>query len=249
MRHALVVRAIGLALAAVTAGAAEPAPPLVPAAAEDAPKEAYEVRIQVYRLFGDIAGETSLTDYIWGSMDKTSTGATQGRITFFTLANLKIGDVQFKADESGWTWDGLTTVPVGRKVEMIAAPRVMVGADAPFTLMVGTDQPIEYFVRTSGELFQLKKSYEETGLKITGSVRKGAEGRVALSDLKIALRSIGKRAPIEGVALDVGAPIIQAQDYAISVAVQPDRAYGMLVRTEGYGSLLVRVQAAVHTPK
>ena len=207
------------------------------------------LELQFCRVSGDISGETSLTDNLWEGIQGEKVEAVKGPFVFFTLANLTVAGVKLKADENGWTWDGQDRPATGKKVELIASPRVMVAMPNTFVISVGSPQPVQYFEKRADGLFELKTTQEEVGLRISARVEKGEAERIVLRDLTIGLRSIEKRKAIEGVQLDVGQPIVETREQKITVAVKPGRLYGIELLSEGYGCLLMRLRVDSVTGK
>jgi len=199
--------------------------------------------LQVFRVRGDIVGETSLTDNLWEGIKGEDLEAIKGPFSFFTLANLTVAGVKLRASQTRWSWDGKDQPDSGTRVELFAQPRLMVALGESFEIEIGSQQPIEYFEKRSDGLFELKTIHEQTGLALTATVEAGEAGRLAVRNLTITLRSIEKRKPIEGVSLDVGEPTIKTREYKISIAVKPGQYYGIQLATEGYGFLILRLRA------
>ncbi len=206
------------------------------------------VELCLYRVRGDISGETSLTEGVSLETKGHEVGAKKVASRFFTLAKLTVAGVEFRADESGWTWDGKDRPPSGKAVEVIASPRIIVLLDNSFMVSIGSQQPIEYFERRADGLFELKKADEQTGLTISAIVAKGESGKLVLRDLTIGLRSVEGRELIKGVNLDVGRPTIKKVESITSVAVKPGRDYGIWLQTEGYGALFIRLRVSRVNP-
>lgn len=69
----------------------------------------------IYRVAGDISGDTSLTDDIFEGLPRPDP-LTKSPYTIFTLAKLTVGGVKLEADVDGWKWDGQEEPPPGRRV-------------------------------------------------------------------------------------------------------------------------------------
>jgi len=215
---------------------------MLPAAATSAThQDQVLLEFEVYRILGNISGEMSgIGDLRVIETEKLA--ATRGGVSFFTLAKLTLAGVEFRADDSGWTWDGKDRPPSGSRVETIASPKIMVLLGESFVVAVGSQQPIEYFEKRPDGLFELKKVHGKTGLTVSSKVEQQQPERIILRDLTIRLQSIEKREPIEGASLDVGYPIVRAQESLSTVAVKPGGYHGMLLGSEAYGSLLLRLR-------
>jgi hypothetical protein len=151
--------------------------------------------------------------------------------------------VKLKADTERWSWDGEPQPPAAAKVEVVASPRIAILPGNPFEISMGSQQPVQYFVRRDDGLFELQNLEEPTGLSLAGGIERLDSGRLLLKGLEITLRSIESREPIPGVALDVGRPTVKERRVQTSLSIQPGRYYGMQYITEGYGFLLIRLSA------
>lgn len=233
---------VGVSIAASPGVQPAPPPPLPKTALADTATSQVLLTFHLIRVYGDISGETSLTDNLWSGIKDEKLEAQKGPFTFFTLAKLTVAGVKLRADESGWTWDGEEKPSKGKKVELIASPRVMVALPNSFKIAISSEQAIEYFEKRPDGLFELKMAREETGLSVSGIPEMGESGRIVLRDLTIGLRSVEKRQPIEGVSLDVGRPIVETREHKTVIAVKPNRDYGIEFITEGYGFLIMRLR-------
>jgi hypothetical protein len=199
--------------------------------------------VDVYRIRGNISGETSLTDNIWEGLSEDSPRARKGSFTFFTLANLAVANVKLEAREDGWTWDGKSEPPKGGKIDVLARPRFSSARGERFTATIGSQEPLQYFEKRPDGLFELKTWDTLLGISLKAMMDEGGSGRLVVRNLKIAGNLVTKRRPIEGVTLDVGAPIIE--EYETTVSLKPDRYYGIELITEGQGFLLIRLRVSV----
>jgi hypothetical protein len=209
------------------------------------------IQFSLYRVHGDIGGEPttsglrgfSLTDNIREGIEGGKLEAVQDPFVFFVLSNVRVAGVLLRANENGWTWDGQDRPPSNGRVETLAAPKVMVLPPNSFVIEISPNEPVQYFEKRPDGTFELKSLQEKTGLSLSGTVEKGATGRIVLRNLTLRFRSIGKRKPIEGVGLDVGEPIFEQREFKTTIAVKSGREYGMLIAGGGYGSLILRLKA------
>jgi hypothetical protein len=251
------------ARAAEAAPAAPVAKALPPAPAADAPSSGQVmILFEVYRISGDISGDTSLTDGVFERVEQYTSSPAQSaagsRVSFFTIADLKIAGLRFKADGTTWTWNGQPQPPKSDRVTVISRPRVMVAMPNTFEIMVGAQVPIQYFEpattgtvkareggaeesETSGT-FRLKTVYEDTGLKIKARVERGPSDRILLRDATFSFKTIEQRQPLLGVTLDVGRPIISASEFVTTIALKPGMEYGALYSAKTHGTLLFRIR-------
>ncbi len=203
---------------------------------------------EIYRVRGDISGETSLTEGV-SAVGERRASEKEWDLTLFTRAKLNVPGAEFVADNHRWTWNGKDHPPSGGRVEQISSPRVVVIQGESFEIDIGSRQPIEYFERRPDGLFELKKlEGKPLGFYLSAVVEEGKANKLVLRDLTIRLRSIESRVPIEGVSLDVGPPVITSRESVLTLSVQPDQSYGIILSTEGYGYLLLRLWAGVVTP-
>lgn len=245
----LMLCVVACPMLALAAPADAPAPPL-PVANEairvPPGQTAALIQFTLYRVRGDISGETSLTDNIWEGVEGADpkAQARKGPYTFFTLAKETVAGVKFQADQNGWKWDGKDEPPPGSRVETVTRPRIIVvmPSSSDFVVQIGTRDPIQYFQKRPDGLFELHAVYKMTGLSISAKAEKGQAGRVLLRDLSIGTRLVEKRKPIEGVSLDVGEPIVSAKDHQVTVALKPNQDYGFLLLTDGMGALIGRLR-------
>ncbi len=71
---------------------------------------------------------------------------------------------------------------------------------------------------------------------------KGNVDTIVLRNFSIETGLVEKRKPIEGVALDVGEPVLRVDQRIFTIAMKPNLDYGILFSTEGVGSLLLRLR-------
>jgi hypothetical protein len=207
------------------------------------------IRFWLYRIRGDISGDTSLTENVQAGIDDKKPTAKLDSVSLFTLAKLTLAGVRLQADQNGWKWDGKDEPPGGSRVEQIAAPRILLNMPNTFFIQIGSDSPIQYLRKRSDGLFELAQVSQPAGLKVTARVEKGKGGAdtIVLSDFSIETSLVEKRKPIEGVALDVGEPVLKVNESRLTIAVKPNQDYGILSSTEGVGSLLMRLRLDTKT--
>jgi hypothetical protein len=241
MRNSLILSAVPFLLVSLLPAGEEPALP--PAGGPGA--DSICVDVSVYRVNGDIGGEMSLTEDIEAGMGEA---VRKRNVSFFTVPKLTLAGVKLEAGPKGWTWDGKDRPPAGGRVEELASPRVAVAPSQSFQILIGSDRPIQYFERRPDGLFELKeKSFKETatqpGLFLSGRIEKGDPGLLVLRDLTLELRTVEKRKPIEGIALDVGEPLLTVRKEVVTMAVKPGKEYGILFMGENLGGILLQVKA------
>jgi hypothetical protein len=215
------------------------------AADQENTKSVATLKIALYRVVGDISGDTSLTDDIFEGLARPDPRA-KSPYSIFTLAKLTLGGVKLEADAAGWTWDGQDELPAGRRVQRIAKPSIKSKVPGESVWMkVDSADPIQYFHKRDDGLFDLRVAPDNVGLTISTAVEQGASKRLVLRDFNILTTFVEKRMPIEAVNLDVGEPILSRVEDKTTVALKPGLNYGILLTSKNNGVLLVRLQIDV----
>jgi len=205
------------------------------------------VELAMYHPQTRIRGEVSLTEDIWSATDDDEIEARKGPMEFFTLANLKVGDVTLKADPSRWIWDGKAEPPKDGEITRFGCLKF----DAfPGRWAVCADVQTEfhqYFDRRADGLFELKTLPAISGIVVGLAAEQEESGRIILRDLTADSSTILRRRPIEGVNLNIGPPIVE-EPLRTTVSLEPGRYYGMLMPTSGGENLLIRLRVDVKDP-
>jgi hypothetical protein len=205
-------------------------------------KESVVVKMSVAQIRGKVTYvNSSLTDDVFQGLD-SPTKEQKKAFSCWVQANRNIGGVEFKANETAWTWDGKAEPDEDGPVRFMLGPRVMLNLGEQAEMIVGDRVPIQYFEKREDGLFDLKARNEAIGMNILFKVEKGEGNRIVLRDLTFSVREIESRTPIEGVQLDAGFPIISNDDYKISIALKPRLFYGLDLRTEGHGLYIIRIE-------
>jgi len=207
------------------------------------------VEFDFYRVLGNMSGAAWVNPDVSRSEVLVPVLPGGDKLCVFTTANFIVSGVRLRLNDNGWTWDGKDSPPSGKAVQMISSPKVIVLLNESFQVAVHSQQGVEYLQKRPDGLFELKRLVKKTGLTIKANVAEGDREHIILRDLTTRLRSIEGREPIEGVSLDVGRPIVETQEYRRTITLEPDRDYGIWLRTEGYGSLLVRVKVSRVSPR
>ena len=227
--------------------------------------ESIAVELRIYDLRGRVRGETSLTDNIWAGIEQERRGPLQ----FFTLADMTIGDVTLRANQSQWTPDGKPEPPEGGEVKVVSYPKITVIPGKPAAFRDVQSEHIQYFERRPDGLFELKVTWVPLGVSVDCTAEKSQGGRIVLRDLRIGCDTVVRRRPIEGVNLNVGVPIIEdpimasiaaqsgwydigapiiEEPRTTTVSVRPGCYYGILLPTVGQGTLIARLRVDIRDP-
>jgi hypothetical protein len=211
---------------------------------------AFFIEAVFYRVHGDIVevklhrarGKVSLPGRIGSRLFRKRTQSKKEAFVLFERAELTVADVELKADERGWTWDGENSPPNDGRIELIADPRILSPAGESFAFEIRSERPIQYLEKRPDGLFEMKSSLVPLGLSVRATVEEGKSGHITVRNWKISANLALTRRPIKGVTLDVGPPIIHAEQYETTVTVKPGRYYGLLLSAERQGGLIVRLR-------
>ena len=91
-------------------------------------------------------------------------------------------------------------------------------------------------------LFEHRESTEIPGISFSFLPEKGVDGRVVLRNLTVRTKTVVERKPLEGVSLNVGQPIFDSETLETTIALRPDRYYGIQIISEKEGLLFVRLR-------
>lgn len=216
-------------------------------AAKQEQKEAVLLEITLYRVNGSVSGDFSLTDSIFDGLD-SPTAEQKKAFTYFTIANTKLGSVRFVADDDGWTWDGKKEPTAKGKVSTVCAPKLMVNVGQEAKMTIGgvvidsTDEkPTQYFEQRPDGLYELKAGMIELGMSVGTTVERGEGERINLVDLAITFRTLET---ITNELYKTGVSVVAHREYKTTVALQPGRDYGLMIRTQSQGMMLARIRVS-----
>jgi hypothetical protein len=150
--------------------------------------------------------------------------------------------MELECREQGWKWNGKDRPGPESGARLLAEPVVAVPIAVPFRVSIGSEVPIQYFVKTSEGLYGLVSTQEKTGVTLSGKVNKVEPSKISL-DVSLETRFVEKRKPLEGVNLDVGEPIVTGSQISFAVSMKPGVAHGVLSGAEKHGDLLLRMEA------
>lgn len=215
--------------------------------------EDVQITTQIFRIRGNISGDTSLTDNIWaGQAPKGEEGKS---MNFFNSAKLSVAGHRLSVNESGWRWDDKPMVlgaglPAPEpNVMAIATPRLIARLGQNAAIDISTKQVIEYFAPHGDGLYELKLSQLVTGLSLTTMPRQGRAGRIHLSGLTLTSRMVEKRKALAGTSLNVGEPEVNTRTLTADVELKIGKDYGFFFFTnDGQGTLLVRLRVEAAPP-
>lgn len=208
------------------------------------------VSFEIYRVLGNIDGDTSLTDDIWEGKTPKNEGAKA--FSFFTICKLSdVGGHKLTVDDKGWHWDPPVRrteesgkAPSNDKVMLITSPKLVLNSGETAAISLGSDQALEYFAAKGQGLYELKKMQTPAiGLSIKTLAQKESNGRIHLENMTITSRLVETRKPLEGTTLNVGEPVVSIREYKADIHLKPAKDYGFILLTsDGQGMLLVRLR-------
>ncbi len=199
------------------------------------------VEMDIFRILGNISGQTSLTDSVYEGLD-SPTLEQKKRFSCWVLADQNMAGVQLKADENSWKWDGKEKLAETDRIRLMLSPRVIAKLGEKVSISLGSETPLQYFEKRDDGLYELKVKHEKIGMGVEFTPEAGENGRIVLRDLTFSFRTVEKREPIEEVLLEAGVPIVTRKDYKTSIALKSGRFYGLGLRSEGRGFYLVRIK-------
>jgi len=173
----------------------------------------------------------------------------------FERLSYSFGGTEFLCDEEGWKFDGKPEPARGGPIETIATPRVIAVIGQSFEIAVGSERPVQYFVKRPDGLFELKALKIKPpdgllGLRLSTRVEKTTGDKIRLDDLTLMLQAIGDRKPIEGVNLDVGEPVLTKKQLTATVTIEPEADCGVIFAPPGEGAIILRIHGVfVRSPE
>jgi hypothetical protein len=210
------------------------------------------VRLQIFRTVGDMyLEETSLRENIWAE-SREDWERVKKSVTLFDHGHLRLGDNRLEINERGCYWNrSQLTFREGDRVKLpedrirlIHSPSVRMETRKYSTVKIESKQLFEYFERREDGLCEPKRMELPTGLTIGIRPQIEKDDWILFKEMKITLRSVGKREKIPGLELQVGRPILETQQYVLGLRVRPRRNYGILLRPgDGHGAIFIRLFA------
>ncbi len=205
-------------------------------------QKTYVVEWRITQLNASISGKTSLTEDVGLRDEQGQLIAMSGPSTFFTQAELTIGDMAFKFDQNGEHWDGQKMPTHFDQAKVLTTPMVVTLPDHESAIFVGGTEAFQYMQRQADGRFTLDSVALEVGIKIEFKVIPEKDKWVKLSPLKIQVCSVQDREPIDGVDLNIGKPIVTKEESELDLMVETGRPYGIQWLTHGRGVLLITLK-------
>ena len=131
-------------------------------------------------------------------------------------------------------------------VTILAAPKITVSGNSAATIQVGGTQIFSYLVPVGGGRFEARQTApRELGVKFSVGVKavEGDDHSVELSPLEMNILALEGRTPVEGLDLDVGAPILSQRALETSAHVKLGTIWAIAIPSgpKTQAALLLRV--------
>jgi len=215
-------------------------------------KNQIEVQCQIFKLTGNSASKTFIDESIWTTEETPQ--KLKNRVIVFSQGWFEFDKNKLEFKNGRCFWKNAELPITGEKkldlpeelIRLVYSPVILMDEHATRTVKIESMQPIQYFVKRSDGLFELKEVKLPTGLDVEIQAEEEEKhGYILLTDMVMTLRLIEAREKIEGVNLSIGRPILGEQKYRFFFRVRPGKDYGILIKPErGQGSLLIRLRAS-----
>jgi hypothetical protein len=219
-------------------------------AAEEQPR--FKLRCQVLRIASQMPQDVQPAESIWAGKPEVWE-KIKGSITLFTGAMFKFGPDSLIVNDKNISWNkerlnfdgkdkarGLTE----GLIKLIYSTEVELQKGKTGSVFIAAKQPFEYFERREDGLYELKEIELPAGLDFEVKPRELDARTINLSNVTIRLRTVTERETIPGVKLPVGRPVLQTEEFKLSLKVKEKGCYWIQVRPQnGDGSLLISIEA------
>lgn len=220
------------------------------AMAEDQPR--FRLHCQVFRIADQTPQDVQLAEPIWaGKQDAWD--KIKDSVTLFTRAAFKFGSDTLSVNGKTMNWnkerlnfdgkDKATGVTDGL-IKLIYSTEVDLQRGKTGSVFIAAKQPFEYFDRRDDGLYELKEVELPAGLDLEVKPKEQDDKSILLSNVTIRLRAITERETIPGVKLPVGRPVLQTEEFKLSLKVKEKGIYWIQVKPQnGDGSMLISLEA------
>ncbi len=220
---------LGLASLALSFGA------LGAPAGEDASGPQYDFEIHFYQALTSVTGN--------GLTSQTLPGI-EG---WLQIIHEKLDGVDLVMEGDTLTWNG-KPAPDNPRILLLSSPRITTSDGEKASLMIGSENRLQYMVRREDNLFELhpldaESKPEAIGLSITLLPRRAKDAGLLDCDLAFRYTWVKEREKIEGVDLEVGKPVVgrQAAEGAVKLRLGEWSCY--CTRVDSQGSIYLFVKA------
>jgi hypothetical protein len=220
------------------------------AAAEEQPR--FKLRCQVFRIASQTPQDMQLSESIWaGKADAWE--KVKASVSLFTKAVFKFDGDTLGISDRSVTWnkerlnfdgkDKARCVTEGL-IKLIYSTEVELQPGKTGSVFIAAKQPFEYFERRDDGLFELKEIELPAGLDLEVKPREVDPKTINLSNVTVRLRTVTERETIPGVKLPIGRPVLQTEEFKLSLKVREKGCYWIQVKPQnGDGSMLISLEA------
>ncbi len=179
-------------------------------------KTEYMIQAKFY-----IPHSASLRKALDSIVNKSGVEATTGgnfKLLSFAAADLTLDTIHVIAKGSELSWNGKPEPEAGSGLESLMAPTIRTIANDPAVIRIG-QEGVQYFERAKDGLFDLKTVDDFTGYVFSCTPAPVAPGEVRVK-WSVEVHRVKERAPIEGVSLDIGKPVITTESLATEAVLK-----------------------------
>ncbi|HSV26474.1 MAG TPA: hypothetical protein VLH60_01155 [Sedimentisphaerales bacterium] len=214
-------------------------------------KPRFKLHCQVFRVASLTPRDVHLNESVW--MGKPEVWEKiQDSITLFNRAtfNFRADTLTINANTLSWNkerlrFDGKDKargVTEGH-IKLIYSADVDLQRGRTGNVFIAAKQPFEYFERREDGLFELREIELPAGLDLEVKPREDTDESILLPNVTIRLRTVTEREPVPGVRLPVGRPVLQTEEFKLSLKVREKEYYWIQLKPQdGDGSLLICLQ-------
>lgn len=218
--------------------------------AEEMPR--FKLYCRVFRIADAEVKDVQLSQAVWNGKPEVWE-KIKNSITLFERASFAFGPDTLAVNTDVMTWNRQRLNFDGKDksrgvteglVKLISSTEVDLQRGKTGSVFIAAKQPFEYFQRREDGLFELREIELPAGLDLEVKPREDTDKSILLPNVTIRLRTVTERQPIPGVKLPVGRPVLQTEEFKLSLKVQDKGFYWIQVKPQnGDGSLLICLQA------
>jgi hypothetical protein len=212
----------------------------------------FKLRCQVFRISSQSSAEVQTTETIWNGKPEVWE-KIKNSVALFTKAAFRFGADTLNINDRTVSWNKEKLSFDGKDkargvtdglIKLIYSTEVELQKGKTGSVFIAAKQPFEYFERREDGLFELKEIELPAGLDLEVKPREFDDKNINLSNVTIRLRAVTERETIPGVKLPIGRPVLQTEEFKLSLKVRDKGVYWIQVRPQnGDGSLLVSLEA------
>jgi hypothetical protein len=192
--------------------------------------EAFKLEARIYQVLTNVTGN--------GLTSQTLPGP-QG---WLQVVHQRLDDVELVMEGETLTWNG-AEAPDYERIIPISMPTLITNLNSAARIRVGSDG-VQYMERNATDLYELRSAEEEAGLSLGFTPERLIDAKgVVEGSLDFDFVWVKDREEIEGVALDVGKPIMgqAAGKGTVQMRLGEWSCYQVPVGSEGWIYVFVRL--------